>query len=307
MLPRKQTRMVDMKSQQFEFLDTYPDFQAYWKQACSRSADERIEMWQSSYMNKYPELFDKQVRSYEEAEMNWQDIARKVFPHLPERLPLMRKARNNILAIGRSIYAKATMKLELIFDLVLVIYVGIGCGAGWAATYNERPAVLLGLENIAEERWHTENKLKGLLCHEIGHLVHMKWRNEWKTFENAEKDPLFRLYSEGFAQRCEHVILEKETWHMAPDEEWLSWCQHNKGWLANEFLQRIEKEVSVNDFFGSWFNIEGKSQTGYFLGHTFITDLEKTYSLREIAVFDARKVRKLGRQYLKSVKNAIIG
>jgi hypothetical protein len=295
--------MVDMKSSRFELLDTYPDFQAYWEQARSKSVDEQVEMWQSSYMNRHPELFDKQVRTYAEAHMDWRDVARKVFPHLPERLPLMRRARSNILAISGSIYANAAKRLGLKFDLVLVIYVGIGCGAGWATRYNQRPAILLGLENIAEERWHTKNKLKGLLCHEIGHLVHMEWRDEWKTFEDAEEDPLFRLYSEGFAQRCEHLILEKETWHMAPDEEWLSWCQHHKGWLANEFLRRIGKEVSVNDFFGSWFDIQGKSQTGYFLGHAFITDLEKAHGLREIAVFDAEKVRRLARQYLKSIKN----
>jgi hypothetical protein len=298
--------MIGMKSPRFELLDTYSDFQTYWKQARSKSVDKQIEMWQSSYMSKYPELFDKQVRNYAEADMDWQDIARQVFPHLPERVPLMQKARNNILALGTSVCNEASKKLGLRFDLALVIYVGIGCGAGWSTKYDRRPAVLLGLENIAEEGWHTKKKLKGLLCHEIGHLVHMEWRDEWETFERSEEDPLFRLYSEGFAQRCEHLILEKETWHMAPDEEWLSWCQHNKGWLANEFLQRLERGVTVNDFFGSWFDIKGKSQTGYFLGQSFITYLEKTHGLRVIALFDTKKVRKLALQYLKSIKNAVI-
>jgi hypothetical protein len=297
--------MIGMESSWFEFLDTYPDFQAYWKQARSKSVDEQIEMWQSSYMSKYPELFDKQVGNYAETDMDWWDIARKVFPRLSERLPLMQKARNNILDVGTSVCNEAFKKLGLRFDVVLVIYVGLGCGAGWSTRYDQRPAVLLGLENIAEERWHTKNKLRGLLCHEIGHLVHMEWRDEWKTFEKAEEDPLFRLYSEGFAQRCEHLILGKETWHMAPDEEWLSWCQNNKGWLADEFLQRLERGVSVNDFFGSWFDIEGKSQTGYFLGHAFITDLEKACSLREIAVLSAEQVGMVVRQYLKSMKNTM--
>jgi hypothetical protein len=131
----------------------------------------------------------------------------------------------------------------------------------------------------------------------------MKWRNQWQVFEKAAEDPLFRLYEEGFGQRCEHVILEKETWHMKPDREWLAWCRHHKSWLAREFLKRLETHASVNDFFGSWFNIEGKKQTGYFLGHEFVKELQKTLNLREIALLNTRRVRSLGIQYLKSVSH----
>ncbi len=113
---------------------------------------------------------------------------------------------------------KASQRLELNFNITLVIYVGIGCGAGWTTTYSGQPSILLGLENIAEQKWHTKSKLQCLISHEIGHLVHMKWRDEWETFEKNE-DPLFQLYSEGFAQRCEHVIVGKETWHMARNKK----------------------------------------------------------------------------------------
>jgi hypothetical protein len=294
--------VVRMKREQCKILDTYPDFLAYWSLARFKSAEEQTKMWQTSYMNQYPELLKKQTQNYEEENLNWQEIAKKIFPSLQHRFKLMRRARDNILALCESIYGKASERLKLDFCVFFVIYVGIGCGAGWATTYDEQPAVLLGLENIAEQKWHTKNKLSGLISHEIGHLAHMKWRNEWRTFEKAEEDPLFRLYSEGFAQRCEHVILGRETWHMRQDEEWLSWCEKRKSWLAKEFLKRLEKQVSVNDFFGSWFNIQGKIQTGYFLGHALIRELEKTYNLREIALLNVEEVRKLGMQYLKTIE-----
>jgi hypothetical protein len=188
-----------------------------------------------------------------------------------------------------------------------IIYVGIGCGAGWATIYHKRPAVLLGLENIVEEKWHRKNKLEGVIAHELGHLVHMKWRKEWETFESCSEDPLFRLYVEGFAQRCEHLILEKETWHMASDMKWLPWCERHKAWLAGEFLERMKKNVSVNDFFGSWFDIQGRKQTGYFLGHAFVLDLEKMYSLKDVALLNFRKVRKLGLAYLKAIRTGVAG
>jgi hypothetical protein len=282
-------------------IDTYPDFSTYWKKARSKDTDERIKLWQTTYMREYSELLAKQARVYEEACVHWQEIARKLFPLLPQRLPLMRKARDNIIAASNLICTRASEKLELTFNITLVIYIGIGCGAGWATTYNRQPAILLGLENIAEEKWHTKNKIKALISHEIGHLVHMKWRNEWTTFEKAEQDPLFRLYSEGFAQRCEHIILGKETWHMAPDKYWLSWCRENKNWLAKEFLIRTQNQASVDDFFGSWFNIKGKKQTGYFLGHELIREAQKTQSLKQIALLTPQEARMLSLKYLKHI------
>jgi len=295
-----------MKKTCCKILDTYGDFLAYWKKACQKGIDGQIELWRSSYMGKYPELLTKQVKSYGEMNVSWQEIAQKLFPQVPNKLRLMRKARENILDLCKTVCMKASEKLGLDFNITFVIYVGIGCGAGWATTYDAQAAVLLGLENIAEERWHGKNKLKGLLSHEIGHLVHMKWRNEWESFEQAELDPFFRLYSEGFAQRCEHLILGRETWHMAPDEEWLSWCRRHKRFLAKEFLKRLEKHAAMNDFFGSWFNILGKKQTGYFLGHAFICELKSSFNLREIALLSLEKVRKLGAEYLKSVADRAI-
>ncbi|MBX5327871.1 MAG: hypothetical protein QHH18_02070 [Candidatus Bathyarchaeota archaeon] len=283
-----------------ELLDTWRDFSDYWSQACSKSVDKQIALWRSIYMKKYPELLSKQLQTYEEDGLNWKEIAKKIFPSFSSRFTLMQKARNNIIRIYKSIYSKAAETLTLHFNITFVVYVGIGCGAGWATTYKEQPAILLGLENIAEEKWHTKQKLEGLISHEIGHLAHMNWRGEWQMFERAEKDPLFQLYSEGFAQRCEHIILGKEIWHLAEDKKWLPWCKRHESWLAKEFLKRIENQMAVEDFFGSWFSIQGRKQTGYFLGHEFIRVLEENRSLRKIAILKAEDIRKLGIRYLNA-------
>lgn len=286
--------------QKCKIIDTFPDFLSYWSSARFRSLHEQIELWQASYMKKYPELLQKQMQCYEDENVDWRKVAGKLFPTFLSRFPLMQKARGNTEAIYKSICMKASQRLELDFNITLVMYVGIGCGAGWATTYRGQPSILLGLENIAEQKWHTKSKLQGLISHEMGHLTHMKLRNEWEAFEKNEEDPLFQLYSEGFAQRCEHVVLRKETWHMARNNEWLSWCQQNSSLLVKEFMKRLKKQAAVNDFFGSWFNIQGKSQTGYFLGYVFICELEKTRSLKEIALLNIKEIRKLAIQFLKS-------
>jgi hypothetical protein len=286
-------------------IDTYEDFLNYWKASNSKDVDGQIALWQTQYMSKYPELLQKQIEDYQEMNVDWRETAKKVLQAIPQRFRLISEARENLLHVYEPVYSRAAEKLRLNFNVNFVIYVGIGCGAGWATTYHKRPAVLLGLENIAEEKWYRKDKLEGVIAHELGHLVHMKWRNEWETFGGCSEDPLFRLYVEGFAQRCEHLILEKKTWHMASNRGWLSWCEQHKTWLAGEFLKRIEENVSVNDFFGSWFDIQGKKQTGYFLGHAFVLDLEKAYSLKDVALLNFRKVRRLGLAYLKAIRTGV--
>lgn len=53
--------------------------------------------------------------------------------------------------------------------------------------------------------------------------------------------------------------------------------------LAKNFLHLVDFKQDITPFFGSWFDIHGYSQCGYYLGHEVITDLEKRYSIKEIA------------------------
>lgn len=150
-------------------------------------------------------------------------------------------------------------------NVSIVIYVGIGCGAGWVTEYKGKSAVLLGLESIADLKWHTKDKLEGLILHELCHIIHVILRRlSFKEFEMLEKDPLFLLYSEDFAQRYERLILNKELWRCAHDENWLEWCIKNEHLLAKEFLKKVKNKEKANEFFGSWLEILGKSRTGYF-------------------------------------------
>ncbi|MBO3753987.1 MAG: hypothetical protein FGF53_03805 [Candidatus Brockarchaeota archaeon] len=168
-------------------IDTYEDFLTYWYTASSMDMEHQIHLWQTSYMEKYPELLRKQLENYEGEGLDWRTVAReKVFPRLSENILIMNKTRKNILTVYEPVCRRAYDMLQLDFDMILVMYVGIGCGAGWATIYEGSPAVLLGLENIPELGWHSENRLQGLIAHEIGHLTHMAWRNEWDRFEEMK-------------------------------------------------------------------------------------------------------------------------
>ncbi len=244
-------------------------------------------------MSQWPELLEKQLDDYASQDEDWRQIAReRVFPFLGDRLPTMKVAHKNLLEICEPTYSTAQEVLGFESDVIFVIYVGIGCGAGWVTRFHDSPAVLFGLENIAECGWSQPQAITGLVAHETGHLVHEHWRAQHRQAEGS--GPWWQLYCEGFAQRCEHVILGRDTWHMRGGnygDDWLDWCQKQESWLAAEFLRLMDEGESIRPFFGSWFEIRDRKQCGYFLGHELIRQLETSMSLREIALLDSKDAR----------------
>lgn len=265
-------------------IDAFPAFLGLWPSIRHKNVDEQLDAWETTYMAHWPELLAMQKACYEEDGEDWRQIAREmVFPHLVERVAGMEEAHGHLLALCEPIYARAQRQLGFEADLVVVIYAGIGCGAGWVTTYQGMPAVLFGLESAAEEGWTGPVVLAGLIAHEIGHVAHHYWRQQADLPTGT--GPWWQLYSEGFAQRCEQAILAADSWHMASQMAgWQDWCQADEGWLAAEFLRAVDRGEPVRPFFGSWHDIQGWKQTGYYLGHGVIRRLEATMDLRQIAL-----------------------
>jgi len=290
--------------QQIRIINTYPDFLEFWGKYQNRPITIQIEKWASEYMVKWPELLEMQISDYTNQHIAWQQIAsEKVFPFLSSRLSSMHEAQQNITDTFIPICDQAFKKLGFETNIVCIIYVGIGCGAGWATKYRGEPAIMFGLENIAECNWSDQQSIAGLSAHEIGHIVHAVWRSQ--SNKPDEYGPWWQLFSEGFAQRCEHLILGKETWHEAgnSDENWLTWCRENKSYLASEFLSYIYEGKDALPFFGSWFSIDGHSQCGYFLGHEVIKDLQlQGMSLKDIGTLahPEQYLNKILRGYVKT-------
>lgn len=269
-----------------EVIDIFPDFLLWWARAHEKPIDDQIDGWANEYLSCLPELLEKQIGNYAEQNLDWRQVAiERIFPFLDERLSIMQEARKNLMEACSSMYSKAQQVFNFDADIVFIIHVGIGCGAGWATTFRSKPAILFGLENIAECGWSDAGAIRGLVAHELGHIIHYHWRAQNKKLPG--EGAWWQLYEEGFAQRCETLINEPNVCHQAAaDVNWLEWCQSHKNRLAAEFLEAANHGGTVTSFFGSWFAIEGKSETGYFLGCEMIRELEKEYSLREIALLD---------------------
>ncbi len=267
-------------------LDTYPRFTRLWESTRSDSLDTQIDRWAQEYLAPCPELLRKQQLCYSREGENWRRIASEhVFPYLSDRLHTMETAHDSIIGTYERVSDAVTNTLDFDEEVTLVIYVGIGCGAGWATRYNGTPAILLGLENMAECGWIEPDKVAGLIAHEFGHLVHSKLRDDSGVADGS--GPWWQLYREGFAQSCEQLVVGSESWHMrdgSGNEDWVTWCGDNRAWLAQEFLRAVDEGESVRPFFGSWYEIEGRSQTGYYLGRELMGCLRSTLSLRAIAL-----------------------
>ena len=268
-----------------KILDTFPAFQKIWNSVQHDTVETQINAWLNEYMSRYPDLLQKQLDDYASLNEDWRVTAsERIFPALPERLEAMQTAHDNMLGVCNGVYERVQQTINFNNDLVCVIYVGLGCGAGWADEYEGKPAILFGLENIAEEGWQGRDALTGLAAHELGHIAHFEWRKQANI--TNEDDHWWQLYTEGFAQRCESAILGKTSWHMQDDSEmrWRKWCEQNIGWLAAEFLRRDDQGEDMRPFFGSWFDLRGYKQTGYFLGHEIIKKMQEKMSLQEIAL-----------------------
>lgn len=262
-------------------IDTFPTFLKHWKGT--------KESW-LAYISNYPELFEKIRWDYERYNDDW---------HKYLDVPIQRDLEELKLAHDKLIKAipKVEEKIKEFFSIgegyYIVIYVGLGNGAGWVTEFKEKPAILFGLENIAELKWF--DKVGGLIAHEFGHLIHWILRKE--NIEKLEEEQIFWLYTEGFAQRIEDSIFEK-PWHLG-DEKWFKWCEENEKLITKEFLKCIEEKKPLNPFFGSWFEVFEKKFLGYYLGHKFILWLEEGFSLEEIAKLEKEKIRGKIFEFLK--------
>ena len=272
---------------QLHIIDIFPAFLDFWQKARLKPLDDQKDDWFALYMAPWPELLHKQLDDYAAQDEDWRAIAAgHVFPSLDQRLPDMAIIHRQLPGIMETLYLRAQDLLDLDCDLVALMYVGIGCGAGWVTTYEDKQAILFGLENIAEEGWTKSVTLEAFVGHELGHVAHFNWRERANMADGS--GPWWQLYTEGFAQWCEHLMLGKPAWHMQDEEEidWLGWCQENRSWLATEFFRSVQREESTRPFFGSWYDIRGYKQTGYFLGHELIQILAGEMSLHEIGLIE---------------------
>lgn len=279
-------------------VDAFPAFEEFWGNVRTEPVCLQIARWEQQYMAAWPELLAKQQASYASDGADWRRVAeRHVFPTLEGRLDRMRRLHRDLLRSLPGSWRRSRQFLHVRFPVRFVIYVGIGCGAGWATTYEGQSACLFGLENAAENHDGGDGWSRLVVAHEVAHLAHQAWRRDrWEQ----QDDPWWALYEEGFATYCERQIEPGLFPFRTGAPGWLSWCEEMRPWLARKFLRDVIARRSLRPFFGSWYDIQGHIETGYYLGSEMIRLWSRELSLRTVAILPRREIRRRARATIKS-------
>lgn len=243
----------------------------------------------------------------------WETYAQNIFPNLQEKLfsdskdydfdkdivpvveMIMKKhdefvmAHDSFCAVTNGLSEKIREKLgKTLEDVLVIFYLGLCNGAGWATNLDGKPVVLIGAEKIVELSWYNRENMIALIYHELGHIWHFRVRKIHAKPITMKDKSLWQLYTEGIAMYIEQLLCGDDSFYHQNRDGWLSWCKDNKLELYKEFIRRIDCDESTQAFFGDWCNYKGRTDVGYYLGCELVKDLAKGKSLQELADVDMK-------------------
>jgi hypothetical protein len=239
-----------------------------------------LQRWKVYADGVSPELYNKCL-----ADIAEYDFSAEVLPVLAGAAEIrtrLKEAHNSFLAATSNLREKVRSVLNVDVDATIMLYFGLCNGAGWATELDSKPAVLLGIEKIVELNWCDIDSFKSLIFHEIGHIWHFSVQKQRLSAKTDGEKSLLQLYEEGIATYIQRLLMGKDYFHQDTNG-WLSWCNANKAALFEEFLRRVEINVSTQDFFGDWCSYLGHSDVGYFLGFEMLRHLSNKMTLKQLA------------------------
>ena len=257
-----------------------------------------LELWR-----KYAEEISKELPSKCEKDAKEYDFNKSVLPVLEaalneEKLDFVSRNFQTVIDTLNDNLSKLFDKEP---DINIILYLGLCNGAGWATTLDGKNTVLLGIEKIIELNWGDETNMRALILHEIGHLWHKLNGNLHIPEYTKRRKGIAQLYCEGVAMVCEHILCGDDEFYHQNKDGWLDWCYKNENQIKREYLRRLDKKESVQDFFGDWCSYNGHSDVGYFLGCRFVRYLMKSYSLKDIANMKYRVLNKKFTEFANTV------
>ncbi len=184
-----------------EVIDTYPKF----RELVGRRGDP-LDAW-VDYLSEYPELLD--VLKLISGSSFTCLLAGAVSKSL-ELIKVMDQIHDALVGKVRSVESKLLSNLGIDLDTYLVIYVGFGLGAVLPTKYLSKYAVLFDLLGAAEADLKGD-VIEEALAHGLCHLIHSSLMGiDPLEYNRFREDPLFLIYSEGFATKCECLVLNKK-------------------------------------------------------------------------------------------------
>lgn len=250
-------------------------------QNCYTDNKFNLDAWR-----KYTKDFSCELSKKCEQDSKEYDFNKQIFPIVNNVLlnkDAALRTNTSFISVTNQLKSNINKLFKNDIDLDIILYLGLCNGAGWATALDGRNTILLGIEKIIELNWQNEADMQALIFHEIGHIWHKTYGVLYPKTQSKGEESLVQMYQEGIAMVCEHILCQNNNYYHQNKNDWLTWCKDNKLEIKQEYLNRIDNNISTQDFFGDWCNYKGHSDVGYYLGCEFVKHLQQRYSLFDIA------------------------
>ncbi|MDR1704953.1 MAG: hypothetical protein LBS19_09785, partial [Clostridiales bacterium] len=210
--------------------------------------------------DKYAESISPALSGKCKAKTDHYSFVRDLLPVLNQayiEAEKLETAHRSFLQAMKGLEDKVMSKTGTDLDAVVVFYIGLCNGAGWADELDGNPTVLLGAEKIIELGWYGLERMAALIYHEIGHLWHKAVGLMDQKTNDCRDEYILQLYQEGIAMHFEQLMMDDFGYYHQNDTAWRGWCKTNERRAAAEYLRRLNTQRSCQDFFGDWCSFEG--------------------------------------------------
>ena len=205
--------------------------------------------------------------------------------------PKAEKLHTSFLSVMEELNNKILGLFNRELDVDIVLYLGLCNAAGWATEINGKSMVLLGIEKIIELDWCSEDDMRGLIYHELGHIFHKTYGIYEQPVRNSSKALVWLLFKEGFAMYFEQLLVSNTEYYHQDKNGWKQWCDDHIHQIKYDFNNDLSTmNHQTQRYFGDYVSYLGYSDVGYYLGAKFIHYLADKHSIDEIIKFDIGKI-----------------
>ena len=221
---------------------------------------------------------------------------------VPKRSSLIETAHRSFLQVTKNMESVIYERFGKSLDVSVVFYLGLCNGAGWVTEYRGRTAILLGMEKIAELNWCSVDDMRGLVCHELGHVYQKQYGTLKREFDRDEDTLLWQLFTEGVAMCFEQIVVGDPDYFHQEKDGWKQWCDEHCRRIKRDFAEDLKTlPIAKQRYFGDWVSYIGRGDVGYYLGSRFVRYIMTIYGFDEIISFEIGQVKAMFNHFTEDI------
>lgn len=262
-------------------IDLFDDFAIRFESVKEKTPENVFKLWTDFYSNKKEDIKEICLNDYTDSPNHpFEVFTEHVYPLLIENWNEFIITHKNFKSLYKEIKQWFNLKYSIDEDFYFIFLVDLGNGAGWVTKYKNKHCIFLGAVNIVDLKWYDKEKFSSLILHEMAHVYHFISREKkGLKYDYDDGDFIWRLYAEGVAERFKQYFKKSDCYIERFDSKRVNWFNKNFSKLCILYYEYMIKNKKEYDFYGNWNDIEGYSESGYYIAPEFIKFIEKKYEL----------------------------